>query len=297
MKHNRSQDNDNSEFSSGRVVGIGIYSAILFLVLYVVYLNFKNVDVNSAPPTVAPIQTVTPGNQFTPVVTSTTHVIRPSETSTIIPSATLPSTVVLIDSNTFESYNAQVSCRQIDKANLRKSPGYVDKDDSKDVIVEVPCKQVVQLLGVTRYVDELTWWKIKWRSYEGWISDYTGSGKEILVFSRPKTFLKTNPTEFVFWYLNTIWQERNYEHLWDTFLTPDFQNHSSSGDFNEYKRWWDSVLRIDVNSIDVLDNSGSEATISINVTFYLTDGRKLDNRKYSYTLAYDSSKNIWMFDY
>jgi hypothetical protein len=297
MKHNKSQGKNDDQYSSGRAVNIGIFIAIVFLVLFVVYLNFRNTDIESEPPTVVFIPSVTPGNQLAPIAVTATPVILPSETSTEIPSATSTSTAVILDSPSFENYYAKVSCREIEKVNLRKTPGHKNKDGAKDdVIIEISCNQFLELLGETRYVDGLTWWKVKWRDYEGWMADHTEKGKIIIVFSKPTSFSQSNPKEFAFWYFNVIWQQRDYENLWENFLTPSFQYHSSSGDFNEYVKWWSSVQRIDNNSIDVLQNNGAIAKIKVDLTFYLADGRT-DYFKDGYTLVYDSNAKIWMFDY
>jgi hypothetical protein len=80
---------------------------------------------------------------------------------------------------------AQISCAEkIYKVNLRRTPGYINKDDSVDSIYEVPCGESVELLGDTEYVDGLNWWKVSWNGYTGWIADHTGSGRTILIFNR-----------------------------------------------------------------------------------------------------------------
>jgi hypothetical protein len=186
---------------------------------------------------------------------------------------------------------------QISKVNLRKSPGYANKNDNKDVIVEIPCGEYLNLQLETRFADELTWWKVNWRSYEGWVSDHTGSGKTILTFTVPSSFSQSRPEEFVFWYFNAIWQRRNYENLWNNFLTTSFQNHSSNGDFNEYVKWWKTVNRIDINGVEIVQKKETSAWARINVNFYLNDGRVLNSREYDYSLVFDTTKRIWMFDY
>jgi hypothetical protein len=77
---------------------------------------------------------------------------------------------------------AEISCSKIYYANLRRSPGYSGKDDSVDSLYEIPCGELVEILGPTQKVDGLTWWKVSWNDYSGWIADHTGSGKIILVF-------------------------------------------------------------------------------------------------------------------
>lgn len=71
---------------------------------------------------------------------------------------------------------------QIDMVNLRKSPGYISKDDSRDVIVEIPSGQKVKIINGPESVDDLNWWYVEWRTYRGWIAEKTGSGKLVLIF-------------------------------------------------------------------------------------------------------------------
>lgn len=294
---NHQSKNKDGEASWGGVINVGIFAVIIFLASFVIYLNFRNSEANLEPAVVTFTPTLfSSGQPIQPLALATTPVILPSATNNNTPFVTLTPAVGFV-SNVQDNFNAQISCSEIKISNLRKSPGYVDKDDTKDVISEIPCEQFVELLGETKYVDDLTWWKVKWRDYEGWMSEHTGSGKVILVIAQPANFSQSNPEEFVFWYFNAVWRERDYRYLWDNFLTSSFQNHSSSGDFNEYVKWWDSVLRIDFNTIDILQNNGATAEIKINITLYLADKRILDNRKYEYAIVFDSNKNIWMFDY
>lgn len=77
---------------------------------------------------------------------------------------------------------AEISCEGgILKVNLRRTPGYLNKDDS-DLIAGINCGQLVELLGETQIVDGLTWWKVSWNGYIGWVADHTGSGLKILIF-------------------------------------------------------------------------------------------------------------------
>ena len=78
---------------------------------------------------------------------------------------------------------AEISCADIYYVNLRRTPGYSGKDDSVDSIYEVPCGELMELLGPTEKADGLTWWKVSWRGYTGWVADHTGRGKIILDFN------------------------------------------------------------------------------------------------------------------
>jgi WD40 repeat protein len=217
-----------------------------------------------------------------------------SNNSTLVPSET-PSVVPTSKSQAISL--AQISCADVEEVNLRKSAGYINKDDKKDVVREIPCGENVELLGENEYVDDFTWWKVNWNGYDGWIADHTEKGKIILIFNQSSSFSSSDPAEFIDWYFNALWQKRNYDVLWNTYLTSRFQNRSSPGGFKEFSDWWKTIKQIDVHSIDVLQNDGNNAWVKIQVTFYYFDGRILKNRSYEYDLTFDTEKKIWMFDY
>ena len=55
--------------------------------------------------------------------------------------------------------------------------------------------------------------------------------------------------------------------------------------------------RVDTNSVNVLENNGGNAHVRVNLTFYMKDGRVLENQVYDYDLLYDPSRQTWMFDF
>ena len=112
----------------------------------------------------------------------------------------------------------------------------------------------------------------------------------------PRTALNT-PEGFLRWYFSAVWNERNYQDLWDNYLTPSFKARPNAGGFEGYVAWWSSVQRVDVNSVTVLDNDGSHAWVRVNVTFTMLDGRVISNQEYDYDLFYNSPRQTWMFDY
>lgn len=105
-----------------------------------------------------------------------------------------------------------------------------------------------------------------------------------------------DPAELVRWYFNAVWTGRDYQTLWQNYLTPKFQTTVSPGGFPEYVQWWDSVDHVVMNSENVIQNNGTNAWVRVNVTFYLKDGRVLENRIYDYSLLYDPLRKTWMFD-
>lgn len=279
---------------AGRFINIGIFIGLIFLAVFSMYIKFKKPDVASVQLTATKTSTISisTATQLITFPTTTANTVRD-----VFKTTSTPTLSAVVTNLSQEKYEAQISCEEISKVNLRKSPGYVNKNDNKDVIIEIPCGESLNLQMETKIVDELTWWKVSWKSYEGWVSDHTGSDKVILVFTQPLFFSQSNPEEFIFWYFNAIWQQRNYKDLWNNFLTMGFQNHSSAGNFNEYVQWWETVSYIDINTIEILQKKKSSAWARINVNFYLIDGRVLNSRKYDYNLVFDTTKRIWMFDY
>jgi len=106
-----------------------------------------------------------------------------------------------------------------------------------------------------------------------------------------------DPKDFANWYFTTLWTDRDYQNIWDNYLTATFQGHASPGGYQEFKDWWGSVDKIDIISIDVVQNDGKSAWIHVKLTFHLSDGRTLSNREYDYDLTFNSNRNTWMFDY
>ena len=112
--------------------------------------------------------------QLIPIAVTDTPTIRPTyEETKALPTIQDPDGEV----------SATISCDGIYKASLRRSPGYLNKDHSTDIIVEIDCGQKVEILGENQIADGLTWWNVSWNGYTGWMADRTGSGNVILIFS------------------------------------------------------------------------------------------------------------------
>jgi hypothetical protein len=99
------------------------------------------------------------------------------------------------------------------------------------------------------------------------------------------------------WYFGEVWRGRDYQDLWDNYLTSSFKTRTGSGSYEDYITWWSSVERVDVNSVDVIQNDGTQAWVRVNVTFTMMDGRVVANQEYDYDLLYDASRGTWLFDY
>lgn len=112
----------------------------------------------------------------------------------------------------------------------------------------------------------------------------------------PRTALST-PEGFLRWYFAAVWNERDYLDLWENYLTPSFKARPNAGGYEGFAAWWSSVQRVDVNSVTVLQNDGTNAWVRVNVTFTMLDGRVISNQEYDYDLFYDAARQTWMFDY
>lgn len=105
-----------------------------------------------------------------------------------------------------------------------------------------------------------------------------------------------DPAAFIRWYFAAVSQNRNYQDLWNNYLTSSFKTVVSPGGYSEYVTWWDSVQSVDVNSVNVIQNDGTHAVVRVNVTFTMKDGRLIPNQEYDYDLLYDAARQTWMFD-
>lgn len=79
--------------------------------------------------------------------------------------------------------SATISCaNRLYFVMLRRSPGYNNKNEATDKVAEVPCGETVLILGESTRKDGLNWYPVSWNGLEGWMADYTSSGKKILIF-------------------------------------------------------------------------------------------------------------------
>ena len=79
-------------------------------------------------------------------------------------------------------------------------------------------------------------------------------------------------------------------------MTPSFKTNVGSGLFEDYEWWWNTVERVDINSVDVLQNNGTDALVRVHLTFHMKDGRLVENQIYNYDLLYGPSRSTWLFD-
>ena len=174
--------------SKGNSSLIAVFVIIAIITLIVMVIS------NSTGPTPDPTRVPRPANTSTRpaprLSTPTQKKISPSPTkkptrvSTQVPSPTKKptrvSTQVPSPPNSSVRY-AEIS-GEVDEVNLRKSPGYLSKNDRTDVVAEIPAGYTVEILDGPEKADDLLWWYVKWNGYKGWIAEQTGRGRKILVF-------------------------------------------------------------------------------------------------------------------
>jgi len=171
------QPPSSSRNNGGGIAAIGIGGVLLASFLCVASILFFAL-INNTPssptssPTRKPAPTATPVRITNPTPRNPSNNSGNNNNSNNQPSSQQQS----------KTY-AEVSCADIHVANLRRTPGYVGKNDETDSLAEVSCGEIVELLGETSKADGLTWWKVQWNGYTGWIADHTGSGKIILDFT------------------------------------------------------------------------------------------------------------------
>jgi hypothetical protein len=73
--------------------------------------------------------------------------------------------------------------REVGMVNLRRSPGYENKNDQDDVVVKIKTGALVKILEGPTSADGLDWWYVEWNGYKGWIAEKTGSGRTIMIFN------------------------------------------------------------------------------------------------------------------
>jgi hypothetical protein len=112
----------------------------------------------------------------------------------------------------------------------------------------------------------------------------------------PTPILARDPSDFARWYFKRVWNERDYQELWEYYLTPGYKTNTGSGLYEDYVEWWDSVERVDVNDLHELQNNGSDAWVRVDLTFHMQDGRVVRNQIYHYDFRYDPHRGTWMFD-
>lgn len=139
-------------------------------------MNIPNRAIAQIEPTLQPRPT-----KF--YATSTSRPLQLASTRTALPTKTKIPTKAVIPTRTKVKNKTATISNEVYFVNLRRSPGYKNKDDNKDSIAEVPRGAIVTIISGPEKADGLIWWYVEWKNNKGWIAEKTGSGKAILVFN------------------------------------------------------------------------------------------------------------------
>ncbi len=104
------------------------------------------------------------------------HAITPTPTRAITPTLG-PTLSPSIPSSLRIGWTAYVVSRV--GVRMRHTPGYRGKPKS-DIIAVVPPHAAVVIIDGPHQADNLVWWKVRWRSYEGWIAEIDPKGVRLL---------------------------------------------------------------------------------------------------------------------
>lgn len=107
---------------------------------------------------------------------------RPTATESLVMQTNTPFPTLTVAPTATENWRKAQISDAVYYAALRRSSGYRNKNDTDDILVEIPSGENVILLDGPQIVDDLSWWQVSWNGYLGWVAERTASGKIILIF-------------------------------------------------------------------------------------------------------------------
>jgi hypothetical protein len=103
---------------------------------------------------------------------------------------------------------------------------------------------------------------------------------------------KISPEQFIKEHYSAI-NNRLYETTWQN-LTPEFQN--KAGDFSGYVDWWDSVNKIEIGQVRLIEQSNNKAIVDAKLTFFMKQGTLFHDPKSRTYLIWNDSSNSWLVE-
>ena len=128
-----------------------------------------------------------------------------------------------------------------------------------------------------------------WRIYE--------KGTAVQPFATAAT--DNTPESTVRRYYEAI-NERRYELTW-SLLSTNFKQKwnccAADGSFNyrAYTDWWDSVQRVDIGRIELIEHSDTRAVVYAELAYLMRDGRQIMDPRPYIQLAFDPAVGEWLF--
>jgi serine/threonine protein kinase len=88
-------------------------------------------------------------------------------------------------------------------------------------------------------------------------------------------------------------QNKQIDESWND-LSLNFKGSDLEKGLKEYKEWWNSVDRVDIGAMEVLEKSANRAVVRASLSYQLRGGRTLVDKKRYITLAWENGK--WTID-
>lgn len=191
-------------------------------------------------------------------------------------------------------------------STLRLTPGYVNKPVGDECGWLVP-GDAARVVSGPRYADDLTWWLVEVktgasRRKRGWIAEYNRDGKTMLQSVAAPTStpsVSISPDQAVKNYYQLI-NDRQYDRTW-AMLSDSFKkkfnccNPDGSFKFDEYLMWWNSVGRVAVGRVEVLNLGENMATVYAELTYHMQNGKTIPDTEPRIQLTRDATSGIWLF--
>jgi hypothetical protein len=70
-----------------------------------------------------------------------------------------------------------------DSVRVRRTPGYVGKNDATDTVLFLYKADIVDVRGGPQEADGLCWWHVEYGGVEGWTADHSSEGLQLLAAS------------------------------------------------------------------------------------------------------------------
>jgi hypothetical protein len=105
------------------------------------------------------------------------------------------------------------------------------------------------------------------------------------------------PDQFIRYYYQHI-NARDYNTTW-SLLSDVFKfavNSTAEGGYGGYVDFWDTVRRVDINSVTIISQSSHAAQVLVDMVYNYTNGAVIRSQQY-FQLYYYAPRSTWMFDY
>jgi hypothetical protein len=111
-----------------------------------------------------------------------------------------------------------------------------------------------------------------------------------------KTSSIPDPEVFLRSYFNELWQIRDYQYMWDHYLTPHFKAAVAPKGFDDYAKTWNRIQEIDIESVGISRHSDTWASAKVILTFHMQDGSIVADQTFNWDLTYNPDVTTWQFD-